>query len=67
MCLKQPAVFLPRFTRTLAERIFHRKKQFRRFVESVIRPIDAQQDHKKQEGADSQPCRGWRLTDGPKK
>lgn len=67
MCLKQPAVFLPRFARTLRERIFHWKEQFRRFVEGVIGPIDPQQDHKEEECADSQLHRGRCSADGSEK
>lgn len=67
MDLKQCAVFLPCLAGILAERILHWEEQFRRFVERVIRPIDAQQNHEKQKGTDTQPCRGWRTADGPDK
>ena len=67
MRLEQRTVFSPRLAGMLAECMLHRKEQFRRFVKRVIRPIDTQQDHEKQEGADSQPCCGWRSADGTEK
>ena len=67
MCLKQRTVFSPGLAGTLGKRILHRKEQFRRFVECVIGPIDAQQDDEEKAGTDGQPCRWWRSADGPKK
>ena len=67
MCLKQLTVFSPCLAGTLSERILHRKEQFRRFVERVIGPIDAQQDDEEKAGTDGQPCRWWRSADGPEK
>lgn len=52
MCLKQRTVFLPCLAGTLGQRILHRKEQFRRFVERVIDPIDAQQDDEEKAGTD---------------
>ncbi len=67
MDLEKRSVFPPRLAGVFHESILHRKEQFRRFVERVIGPIDAQEDHEKQEGADSQLHRKWRSTDGSKK
>ena len=67
MGLEQRAVFLPRLAGILAECLLHGKEQLRRFIERVIGPIDGQQDNEEKEDADSQPCRGWRSTDGPEK
>lgn len=67
MNFKQLAVFLPCLAGALAERIFYRKEQFRRFVKGVIGPINTQQDHEEKDGADSQPHCGWRSADGPEK
>ena len=64
---KQRTVFSPCLARALGERVLHGKEQFRRFVERMIRPIDAQQDHEEKDGADSQPHRGGCSADGPEK
>ncbi len=65
MCLKQCAVFSPCLAGTLGQCIFHRKKEFRWFVERVIAPINPQQDNEEKKGADPQSHRRWCSADCP--